>query len=178
MICGIGYKARSGKDTIANYLVQEYGFKRRAFADALKEGAAVIFGLSHEQLYGELKEVQDSFWQQTPRYILQKMGTECMRDGYDKNIWCSALQRHIINNAPGSNINWVVPDVRFENEAVLIKKMGGVVWRVDRPDLEDMGIVGHASETAMDGYMGWDRIITNDGTIEDMCLKIKQIMEG
>ena len=67
MIIGLGFKARSGKDTVADYLIENYGFKRLAFADALKEGCRHIFELNDEQLYGELKEVEDDYWGVTPR---------------------------------------------------------------------------------------------------------------
>jgi hypothetical protein len=59
----------------------------------------------------------------------------------------------------------VVDDVRFPNEAQLIKSMGGQLWRIERPGLTDA--TGHSSEG---GLADWefDRVIVNDGTVEDL----------
>ena len=54
MIIGLGFKARSGKDCVADYLVGKYGFQKLSFADSLKGACKEIFHLSDEQLYGNL----------------------------------------------------------------------------------------------------------------------------
>ena len=63
-VVGLGYIAQAGKDTIADYLVNEYGFRKTSFATALKEAARAIFGFTEDQLYGpkEVKEAVDPFW--------------------------------------------------------------------------------------------------------------------
>jgi len=163
MIIGLGFQARSGKDTVADFLVENHSFTKIAFADALKEGAAVIFGLDHDQLYGDKKDVVDEFWEDTPRNILQKMGTECMRRGYRDDLWVKCVERAIRLH----ELNWVITDVRFPNEAEAIKKWGGFLARVDRPEagLKSEAAKLHASETAMINYEGWDYVLTNDGTL-------------
>ena len=154
MIIGLGFKARSGKDTVADYLIENYGFKRLAFADALKEGCRHIFELNDEQLYGELKEVEDDYWGVTPRYILQKVGTECMRDGYSEDIWVKAVGKKIHSDKTS---NWVITDCRFPNEADAVKEWGGLVVRLDRVESGASGGVSkHPSETAMEKYEEWD----------------------
>lgn len=160
MIVGLGFRARSGKDTIAEYLVKAHNFRRIGFADALKEGCRHIFGLNDEQLYGEKKEVIDAYWQLTPRYILQYVGTECMRDHFDKEIWVKAVEKKIVDN-PG--VNWVITDVRFPNEAQAVRKWNGKLVRVDRPLAgANGGIVAHPSEVAMEAFHDWDYILKND----------------
>lgn len=177
MIIGFGCKARTGKDLAAEHLVERYGFRRRAFADSLKEAARVIFGLTDDQLYGDRKELIDDFWGETPRFILQRMGTECMRRGYDQEVWIRSLHRHIKDNF--EHRDWVVPDVRFPNEAEAIRGWGGVVYRVDRPGAgASGGMEGHASETSMDGYTRWDGILENTGSIEEFKGKLDTLMEG
>jgi len=59
----LGYKAHSGKDTLADYLEEEKGFIKYSFAKKLKSVVADLYGFTHEQMYGELKNVPD------PRYI-------------------------------------------------------------------------------------------------------------
>ena len=65
----------------------------------------------------------------TPRLVLQKFGTECMREGFFDGIWVSLVKQQVTKN-PGKN--WVIPDVRFPNEIKMIKEVGGWIWRVKR----------------------------------------------
>jgi len=160
MIVGLGFRARSGKDTVGEYLQKEYGFERIAFADALKRGCMEMFGLTYEQAYGNLKEVVDEYWSTTPRYILQKVGTECMRNGYKKDIWIKSVDKRIREQP---NSNWVVTDCRFPNEAAAIKSWDGLVVRVDRTQAgASGGITDHPSELAMEAYDKWDYVIKNN----------------
>lgn len=157
MIVGLGYRARSGKDTTANYLVREYGFKRIGFADSLKEACRHIFGFTDEQLFGKLKEVIDPYWGFTPRYAMQKVGTECMRDNFDKEIWIKSVEKKILDGE-----NWVITDVRFPNEALAVQRWNGFLTRIDR-DVAGAtgGIEAHPSEIALDGFSEWNYILRN-----------------
>ena len=175
MIIGLGYKARSGKDTVADRLVKRHGFTKRAFADALKEACAVIFQLNHDQLYGDLKGVVDPFWKTTPRDILQRVGTEAMRVGFDANVWVNSWRRYLKENT--SQENWVVPDVRFPNEAEAVKNMGGVVVRVDRDGRDAIDGQKHASETSMEGYGEWDYVIDNNSNLNDLYLSTDRMLK-
>ena len=46
IIVGLSGKAGSGKDTVANYLVEKHNFTKLAFAGVLKEGMKILFDLS------------------------------------------------------------------------------------------------------------------------------------
>lgn len=50
-LIGIIGKKRSGKDTISDYLIKNYGYQKYGFADPLKRGAKEIFGFTDEQLW-------------------------------------------------------------------------------------------------------------------------------
>lgn len=165
MIIGLGHRARSGKDTIAKRLQASHGFHHTWFAQPLKEAAGRLFGLSNEQLYGELKEAEDPFWKDTPRNILQKFGTECMRNGYRKDFWVKVMERRIDNWRPTIQ-DIVVSDVRFPEEAEMILRLGGELWRVDRPGAPDMG--AHPSEHALDDWGLWHLVLENKGTVADL----------
>jgi hypothetical protein len=175
MIIGIGFTARSGKDTIASYLVERYDFQSRSFADPLKEACSAIFHLSREQLYGSLKEVVDPYWGVTPRYILQKVGTECMRNVFDKDIWIKSARSYILQHP---HYDYVFPDCRFLNEVTAIKEWGGKLVRVTRPVCgAPGGIVGHASEMELCNFDGWDYTIHNDGTFDSLYRKVDSLVE-
>ena len=173
MIIGLGYKARSGKDTVASYMCCDHGFTSVAFADNLKEAAKVIFGLSHEQCYGNLKEVTDPYWNDTPRNILQLLGTECLRNGYHRDVWIKSLGRKLLAEP---NRNWVVTDVRFLNEAESIRQWGGGLVKIVRPGAPQIATTQHQSEIELDGYDGWHYTLNNDGTLEQLDGKIEAML--
>jgi len=139
MIIGICGLIGSGKGTVADILVDQ-GFKKVSFADKLKDGVSTIFGWDRAMLEGDTdesrtwREQPDDFWsaetkmEVTPRLVLQLFGTDCMRNGFDDGVWVSLLKKTILEN-PG---NYVVPDVRFENEIAMLRDIGGEVWEVQR----------------------------------------------
>lgn len=174
MLIGLGYKARSGKDTVARHLRDYHRFTHTWFAQPLKAAVEQLFGLSREQTYGDLKEVPDAFWQDTPRNILQRFGTECMRKGYRDDFWVKVMQRKIYSWKPTIE-DVVISDVRFPNEAQAVKDWDGQLWLIDRPG--NAGAGPHASETALDGWKGWDHVIVNDGAIGQLLDEVDELME-
>jgi len=144
MIIGICGLIGSGKDTIADYLVNDHNFVKLSFADKLKDSVAEMFDWDRNLLDGKTDESRawreqlDPFWSKemgrdiTPRFVLQVFGTECMRDGFYDGVWVSLAKKKIIDNP---QINWVIPDVRFENEAEMIKDIKGEVWWIKRGQL-------------------------------------------
>ncbi len=133
----------SGKDTIADYLVAEHGFKRESFAGALKDAVAQVFGWDRELLEGKTiegrawRERVDKWWATrlniphlTPRWVLQQWGTEVCRYGFHNDIWIASLE----NKLRKTNENIVISDCRFPNELTAIKNLGGITVRVKRGD--------------------------------------------
>lgn len=51
-IVGVSGQAGSGKDTVANYLCEEYGFVKVALADPIKRFGYYVFHFSYDQLWG------------------------------------------------------------------------------------------------------------------------------
>ena len=176
MLIGLSGKARVGKDTVAGYLEDHFGFKRVAFADSLKRACREIFHLSERQLYGDMKEVEDPFWHDTPRNILQMVGTECLRRGYEEDVWVRSLER-TIQLGGGAEKNWVVTDVRFPNEARAVKSWGGKLVLVDRPDAPTIATNKHASETAMEAWGAWDYRLDNNQDLPQLYANIEIMMK-
>jgi|TARA_X000000950_G_scaffold218249_1_gene262658 hypothetical protein len=191
MIIGICGLISSGKGTVADILVEEYGYTKISFADKLKDGVAEVFGWDRQMLEGDTdegrawREQKDSFWSQetgrniSPRVVLQEFGTDCMRNGFDNNIWVSIVKKKIVEN-PATN--YVIPDVRFENEANMIKSIYGEVWRIRRgPDpvwfrmYQDIGVEPkdiHQSEWAW-ANVNFNHVIDNGGTIDMLKNQVK-----
>ena len=172
MIVGLGFQARAGKDTVGSYLKNEYGFNHRAFAGPLKRAAAHIFKLDEDQLYGSKKEILDERWGQTPREILQKLGTEAIRNVFGVDTWVKSLQYSLSDEG-----DFVITDMRFPNEVEAVKAWGGFTVRIDRPTLPPISNRSHASETALDGYSDWDHVLTNDGDFLHLYRQVDEMLK-
>ena len=186
MIIGICGLIGSGKGTVADILVEQHNYEKLSFADKLKDGVSSVFGWDREMLEGDTdesrkwREEEDKFWTEetgetvTPRLILQLFGTDCMRNGFYDGIWVSLVKQELLKN---KDKNYVIPDVRFENEAKMIRSLGGRICQVRRgPDplwfrlYKDLGqepIDIHKSEWAW-ANVQMDYILANDGTTEDL----------
>lgn len=160
MLIGIGYRAGSGKDTVANYLRSNHAFKRVAFADRLKYVVARLLDLNEwqedEVFTLDFKDELQDFGL-TGGQILQRVGV-ALREAIP-GCWITCAQ--IKAKLEYSHI--VVTDVRFEDEAAHIKQLGGELWEVRRPVAHDT----HVSETS-GTKIQWDRVIHNTGTIADL----------
>jgi hypothetical protein len=169
MIIGLCGKKQCGKSTTACGLVAG-GFVELSFAGPLKAACAAIFGFTDEQLNGALKEVPDAKWGVSPRQVMQRFGTDLMRKYSNlvvpikdpEDIWLTVMAKRIASLPDGTNV--VISDVRFENEAAFVRKLGGFIIKIDRPDLVASDV--HASEAL---EFDADMVIVNDGSIADLC---------
>ena len=162
-----GFKT-AGKDTAANLLGMEFEICRMAFAGPLKDGAAKIFDLTHAQVHGDDKETLIPDLELTPRQILQRLGTEGMRNVFGGDIFVRLMSRRLVNvMMPTSKYQIVViTDVRFPEEAALIKSLGGLVIRIDRT-MANVLKPEHDSEKPL--HPSWiDHVVKNDAAIMDM----------
>jgi hypothetical protein len=130
----------SGKDTVADYLVNFHGFRRESFANSLKDAVSQVFGWDRELLEGrtkqsrEWRETRDEWWSKrlkreiTPRWVLQYWGTEVVRKGFHDDMWVASLE----NRLRSSTDDIVITDCRFPNEIKAIRNTGGKVVRIKR----------------------------------------------
>lgn len=179
-IIGLGYKARSGKDTAAEMLRMQHGFLHYSFAAQLKKVCAEVFGFDAEQLHGTRKETIDLFWGFSPRWAMQQVGTECFKPAFGKNIWVRALERRIFDREIPYSYKVqgiVISDVRFEVECEAIKSWGGQVVRIDRGNRDAIdNSVKHSSETELDNYSKWDAVIDNNGTLDELQAQVARLV--
>lgn len=164
-IIGVGYKKGMGKDTLADFLVKDWGYTKISFAKRLKDVAILLFGFTHEQVYDEkLKETVDPYWGFTPRWALQKLGTDACRNNIDPEIWVKCAFKLAMDSGARKI---VIPDMRFPNELEAITKRGGIAVKIHRKciDTSDPSYQ-HVSETILDDYQNWDAIVENDADME------------
>ncbi len=140
----------------------------------------------------------------TPRYALQRLGTEWGRDCY-YNTWIDLAIRTATWLLEADDREWVtraysaklgrvevknrgdapckgvvIPDVRFRNEIDAIHKAGGRVVRITRPQAGLSGAAGqHISETEQSKIpdSAFDFVITNDSSLQMLVLKTDSMMD-
>lgn len=192
-LCGI---IGSGKDTIGNIFEKEFNYEKISFAKSLKDSLSIIFDWPRAMIDGQTQEsrefrnIVDPWWAEklgiknfSPRYALQHIGTDIMRNCFNKDIWILSLLRHIIDNP---QINFIITDTRFSSEIDAIKKLNGIIYRVKRG--EDPEFINYARKgqyykiNAHISEWDWvkreeliDDIITNDNNIDDLTIKIKEM---
>jgi hypothetical protein len=152
----------SGKDTVGRYLVEEHGFFDMAFADALKDTCAAIFGWDRVMLDGknpqsrEWRNQIDTWWAAkldiphfTPRWALQNVGTECLRKHFNNDLWIYNVERRVWNLQAehGGQAKVVLTDTRFPNELKMVKSLGGRAFRVKRGPEPEWFDTAHAANS-------------------------------
>ena len=175
---GLVGKKRSGKDTAALHLVRTRAYTRLAFADPLKEMALslnpwVVYelpGFGGPEYVRLATLVGHVGWERAKdeypevRRILQQTG-QTVRE-YDPDFWLRPM-RQKLNNAERWNLPVIITDVRYPNEAGMLRARGFRLVRIVRPGT-GLGVGSqHESETALDEYVT-DVTITNAGPIEDL----------
>jgi hypothetical protein len=184
-----GFRRESFANSLKDAVAQVFGWDR-----TMLEGRTTQARTWREQV--------DPWWadrlgmpELTPRWVLQYWGTEVCRKGFNDDIWIASLENKLRN----SKDDIVISDCRFPNEIKSIRDAGGIVVRVKRgpePEWYDAAIDAnkgdrhmgwalgkkrleefkiHASETAWVGTK-FDHVLTNDGTIDDLFHKIKNLV--
>ena len=194
MIISITGKIGSGKDTIADIIMQYtpyHDWEIKKFAGKLKVIAEILSGVPKINFEDQEFKKQDMGpeWGMTYRDLLQKLGTEAMRNGLHTNVWVNALMSdytptHYAVGALETELseesaiypNWLITDCRFPNELEAVKTHKGITIKVIRDSGNTIGTT-HASETALDDYTKWDYVVDNNGSFEDLKTQVFSILE-
>lgn len=168
---GLTGKMRSGKDTLADYLVENYGFTKFAFGDALKRYVHEIFDVNPNE---------------KPRDIYQRFGQYCR--AIDEDVWVRKCFQSIAESDRGNRVlRPVITDIRQPNEYARCRAEGFVIIRVKADDsvrLErareagdkfDEESLNHETERHVDGFEV-DFEIDNNGTWRGMAEQVDVIM--
>jgi len=186
MIVGFLGKKNVGKDTAAKYLIENYGYERRAFFDKAKEAAATAIGISVPMLenfkdgsiYVEVREYGYSAYSTrlasiSVREYLQNFG-DALRGVFGEDVLIDPVIPFMHPPDFYRRQRIVISDVRMAAEVRRIKELSGVIIRINRPlrNLFD----SHASELEQDAIQA-DFEINNTGTIQDLHKNLDIIME-
>ena len=164
MIIGLSGYAQSGKDTVAELLCLNYGFKRISFALPMRDAIYTLnpWVGSNSRVSDLVDEYGWDVAKANPevRRLLQVFGTEVGRELFGERFWIDQAFKRAEEHR-----RVVFSDVRFPNEAKAILQRSGDVWRINR---NNHGAVnGHKSEHAMDMFM-FKHVIFNDGTLDEL----------
>jgi hypothetical protein len=179
MIIGLTGYAQSGKDTVAKILVENYGYTRVAFADKIREFLyetnPMYDSIAGEPVFVKTKVDRDG-WENAKqsahiRRLLQNSGVAA-RKVFGDSFWVHEAMKTMLND-PRPDMNYVITDVRFLNEADMIRANNGQIWRIKRIGINPVN--SHVSESQMDDYPV-DQIFTNNSTVEDLELMVKTRM--
>jgi hypothetical protein len=158
-IVGFSGKAGAGKTSAALILVAMAGYARLSFAAPLRDMLLAI-GLTAEDL-SEGKAIPHLLLGgKTPRFALQTLGTDWGRRTICNDIWLG-IARHRMQQALSTGESVCFDDVRFANEAAMIRSLGGLVVNVERPGSPDIA-PDHASEVGLPSDMIDHRISATD----------------
>ncbi len=184
MIIGLHGKMQSGKDTCGNFLTERLGFKRLAFADAVRTALwnlNPIVDIAVEKEYGHTEDynlhlakiklrVQDIVskygWDKAKvdypeiRKLMQLVGTESGRDIHGQDCWTNIVKRQIEANPKQ---DYVITDLRFPNEKVLVEELGGFVVHIVRDGQTSDST--HASEQVLENI---PYKIMNNGNVAEL----------
>jgi hypothetical protein len=214
MILAIAGKKGSGKDTLADILVDEYDFRKVSLADELKVMCSRIFEYPLDENYNpRLKEkkwsspiiispthvgriskylterdfdVTDEMVNsmlrvgkekimETPRQLLQFVGTDMIRNIVDPDVWIKLTKITLVNYEGHA----VIPDARFENERLAFRDVGGKLALIVRPSIEiEYSADNHESENQMGSEDDYDFIFYNDSTLAAFSREIKLWSSG
>ncbi len=152
----------SGKTTAAEFLVQR-GFQLMSLADPLKDMCSVGFGLSNEQLHGSKKETLDPYHDLAPREIMQRLA-ELVKAEFGQDFFIKALLKRMSDDP---RKNYVIADLRFENEATALRAQGAKIVYIDR-DVAENCFSKHISETEVKNIRNTaDVVILNRGSLPE-----------
>lgn len=178
LIAVTGYK-NSGKNAVCNVLAKNNEYKITGFADALKKQFLAIdpwvsMNNGEEERIERLSIIVAAIgWDRAKekfpeiRRLLQKGGTEGGRDIFGQDIWIETWSKTAdVLLEQGYDV--CVSDMRFLNEAVAVRELGGQVWRVHRPGT---AAGEHLSERELDEIVP-DLVIRNTGNLKDLTSRV------
>ncbi len=163
-----GY-AGSGKDTVGEYIRDNYSFVKASFATPVKEIGHIAFNLDLAENKREGKEIKLLDYQYSPREIYQKIG-QGLRDLFHPTIWSENLIKR-----SESTKNLVICDNRYSDEIEVMKKYYEVITIRIHRDLCDgnVGIENHESENL--DFIS-DYMIVNNDSIEELYQEVDKLM--
>lgn len=173
----VGFTGRmgSGKSSAA-MMLEGHGFNSVSFAGPIKSMARALlqngfgYGDGDVDFHFDDKEFLLPGVGCTMRHLLQTLGTEWGRNLIKQSLWLDSARLRL-NRLDYADV--VVDDVRFGNEAAMIREAGGLIIHLRRPGGSS---VQHVSEFPVSVHEG-DVVIVNDGSLCDLFAKVNRAVD-
>ena len=165
---------RSGKDVVADYISQNYGYKHVKISSKLKSVVKTAFDLVDDDVESSAKDEINKRLGVTPRRLMDFLGTHVFQYEINKIIpnmgrtyWIKdLLDKH-------KSVPLVISDLRFEHELDQIKQHSpSLILKIDRNNDVDESYV---SETEINS-LNYDYKITNDKTLQDLFKTVDKLL--
>jgi|APLak6261659701_1056019.scaffolds.fasta_scaffold00028_10 hypothetical protein len=163
MIVGLAGKKGSGKSSLAKMLIDKNKYYRYSFADPIKKMVRSMLD-DYDIDFDSIEIDKDSFIEpcrNSYRHILQTLGTEWGRKLLCHDIWIKLMSKRLDYD----HENIVIDDVRFQNEAEMIRDRGGLIIYISRE--YSYSIDRHESEINFIPSKN-DAKIENNGNLENL----------
>ena len=164
-IIGLLAHARSGKDTVADYIIDkypEYNIVKRRLSGPVKNAVKQLYGFSDKYLETGLKDIHIKKYGCSPRDAMVHITNTIM------NLSGVGFFTDILYDTIGKNELTIIPDIRYPHDVELISKRSGIVIKIVRDS--------SCKEDNIDNMM-YDFIITNNGSLEQLYEQVDTIMK-
>jgi hypothetical protein len=175
LFIGLGHYKRTGKDSFANFLIQELHdlnpelrVVKKSLAWKMKQICHELYawaGLREPEFYeteegSRLREVVLPALGKSPRQVWIAFGTDAVRDEVYADTWL----RHFFSQDYNCDV-LIVPDVRFPNEVNEFEIRNGVLIKVVRPGY---GPGPNKPDRELLGFRRWTNVIGEVGTMQSL----------
>lgn len=206
-LIGLGGYAESGKDEVAKYLAERYGFVRCGMSNGLEQALLALdpivpFGEITDGVWAKkdaakLRSTEREFERYSElhtragydlskknpevRQLLQRLGTDVGRRFMDEEVWVRWLLDNVIDPALDDEKDVAVTAMRYPNELAMVKSRGSY------NDVEPLTwwvhrpgygpVNAHSSDNTL-GPDDFDLILMNDGSLNELHFKIDKLLTG
>lgn len=184
-VVGLGHKKFVGKDTAAKLMMKQicdiavqagHSIKimKNSFADHLKDVCHTLYPKylkpkEHYERHPQEKTTYIPELKCTVRDVWIQVGNKIRQ--FDDFAWIRAA--FVNAERQGADVVFV-PDVRYPNECGFIKSLGGILIKVENSNVPPTDDV---ADCALDGYDGWNEVLDNSVTLEELGKKCQVLMK-
>lgn len=160
-LIGFAGAKQSGKTTSAQTL-KHHGYRIYSFADPIRKLCRAL-GIT-KKYYSKDKDAPiPHLGKKSARYIMQTLGTDWARAMVSESIWLDMMEKRLVD-ARQKKFLIAIDDVRFDNEARLIRDMNGIIIKISRGGTQSDS---HISEAGVSDDL-IDVKIENTGSVTNL----------
>ena len=197
---GLGGYFQSGKDAVADYLVERHGFVKLNMSKPIDEFLAAVNPRIDATVHVRMPQWWKRLWA-TPaaeiefrryreyrddvgyteakkhdevRPLLQRLGYDAARQIIGDSVWVDIIGR-TANEWREHGRGVVISGIRFPNETSLIREHSGFAVWIERPGIARRATIAHITEQALSSA-DFDHVIQNDGSLADLYRKADALL--